>query len=84
MLLTLSPDGRSASLIQAIQAAHERGMTVIALSGGDGGGDIAALLSSDEIDIHIPSTSNALVHEVHLSIIHALCDLIEHQLFGGN
>lgn len=85
ILLTLSPDGRSASLIQAIQAAHDRDMTVIALTGGDDdGGDIAALLSSDEIDIHIPSTSTALVHEVHLMVIHSLCDLIEHQLFGGH
>ncbi len=83
ILLTLSPDGRSASLIQAIQAAHDRGMTVIALSGGDGG-DIGSLLSSDEIDIRIPSTSTALVHEIHLTVIHALCDLIEHQLFGGH
>jgi len=83
ILLTLSPDGRSASLIQAIQAAHDRGMTVIALSGGDGG-DIAALLTSEEIDIRIPSASTPLVHEVHLAVIHALCDLIEHQLFGGN
>ncbi|MEH6472438.1 MAG: SIS domain-containing protein [Halopseudomonas sp.] len=83
ILLTLCPDGRSASLIQAIQAAHERGMAVIALSGEDGG-DIAALLTPEEVEIRIPSSSTALVHEVHLLIIHALCDLIEHQLFGGH
>ncbi len=83
ILLTLSPDDRPASLIQAIQAAHERGMTVIALCGGEGG-DIAAILTQEEVEIRIPSSSAALVHEVHLLIIHALCDLIEHQLFGGN
>ncbi|MFT5722554.1 MAG: D-sedoheptulose 7-phosphate isomerase [Motiliproteus sp.] len=85
ILLTLSPNDRPASLIQAIQAAHERGMTVIALSGGDGdGGDIAAILTQEEIEIRIPSSRTALVHEVHLLIIHSLCDLIEHQLFGGH
>ena len=83
ILLAISHDGRSASLIQAIQAAHDRGMTVITLS-GDEGGDIAALLTTDEIEMRIPSTSIALVHEVHITIIHALCDLIEHQLFGGH
>ncbi len=83
ILLTLCPNGRSASLIQAIQASHDRGMSVIALSGGDGG-DIATLLTLDEIEIRIPSASTALVHEVHLLITHTLCDLIEHQLFGGH
>jgi D-sedoheptulose 7-phosphate isomerase len=83
MLLTLSPADRPASLIQAIQAAHERGMTVIALSGGEGD-DIAALLTQEEVEIRIPSSSAALVHEAHLLIIHCFCDLIEHQLFGGH
>tara|TARA_R110002094_G_scaffold120539_5_gene115378 strand:- start:675 stop:1268 length:594 start_codon:yes stop_codon:yes gene_type:complete len=83
ILLTLSPNDRPASLIQAIQAAHERGMTVIALSGGESG-DIAALLAQEEVEIRVPSSSTALVHEAHLLIIHALCDLIEHQLFGGH
>jgi D-sedoheptulose 7-phosphate isomerase len=82
ILLAFSSDGRSANLIQAIQAAHDRGMGVIALSGE--GGDIGALLSQEELEIRIPSTSTALVNEVHLLIIHALCDLIEHQLFGGS
>ena len=83
ILLTFSSDGRSTSLIQAIQAAHDRGMQVISLSGGDSD-DITALLSAEEVEVRIPSPSKALVHEVHLLIIHALCDLIEHQLFGGH
>ncbi|WP_421865732.1 SIS domain-containing protein [Motiliproteus sp.] len=82
ILLTFSSDGRSTSLIQAIQAAHDRGMGVIALTGGDSK-DIGAILGNDELEIRIPSPSKALVHEVHLLITHALCDLIEHQLFGG-
>ena len=83
VLLTVSSDGRSASVLQAIQAAHDRGMSVVALN-GDRSGNIAALLSPDEVDIPVPSTSTAQVHEVHLLIIHTLCDLIEHQLFGGH
>jgi D-sedoheptulose 7-phosphate isomerase len=82
ILLILSPKGRSNNLIQAIQAAHDRDMQVIALT-GDHGGDMTALLLPEEVEICIPSPSTALVHEVHLLIIHALCDLVEHQLFGG-
>ncbi|WP_207062658.1 SIS domain-containing protein [Motiliproteus sp. SC1-56] len=82
VLLALSPTGRAASLVQAVQAAHDREMTVIALSGDDGGG-MTALLNPEDIEICIDSPSPALVHEVHLLIIHALCDLIEFQLFGG-
>ncbi len=85
LLLTLSPTGRSNNLIQAIQAAHDRDMQVIALTGGDCGesGDFAALLTPEDVEICIHSPSTALVHEVHLLIIHTLCDLVEHQLFGG-
>jgi D-sedoheptulose 7-phosphate isomerase len=82
ILLALSPNGRAASLIQAIQAAHDREMTVIALTGNDGGG-MTALLNPDDVEICIGSPSPPLVHEVHLLIIHTLCDLIEFQLFGG-
>ena len=82
ILLAMSPTGRSNNLIQAIQAAHDRDMQVIALTGGDGG-DMTALLMPEEVEICINSPSTALVHEVHLLIIHTLCDLVEHQLFGG-
>ncbi len=82
ILLALSPTGRANNMIQAIQAAHDRDMHVIALT-GDEGGDMTALLTPEEVEICINSASTALVHEVHLLIIHTLCDLVEHQLFGG-
>ncbi|MGB2131444.1 MAG: SIS domain-containing protein, partial [Marinobacterium sp.] len=82
ILLLISTHGRANSLVQAIQAAHDREMMVIALSGGDGG-NMAALLLPDEIEICIPGSEDALIHGAHLLVLHCLCDLIEYQLFGG-
>ncbi|MFW1677555.1 SIS domain-containing protein [Pontibacter sp. JAM-7] len=82
ILLLLSISGRSSNLVQAIQAAHDRDMSVIALNGNDGG-DITALLSPDEVEICIPSQDRALVHHSHLMVLHILCDLIDYQLFGS-
>lgn len=81
-LLILSTHGRSASLIQAIQAAHDREMQVIALTGA-GGGDMKSLLGPEEIEICVPSEDSTLIHNAHLMLIHTLCDLIDHQLFGS-
>lgn len=83
ILVLISPHGRSSSLIQAIQAAHDREMTVIALNGNDGG-DITALLSPDEVEICVPSDDGILVHHAQLLVLHALCDLLDYQLFGSD
>lgn len=82
ILLAISTNGRSASLVQAIQAAHDREMTVIALTGGDGG-NMTALLRPDETEICVPSTDDALVHHAQLLVLHSLADLIDFQLFGA-
>ena len=83
ILLLLSPNGRSSNMVQAIQAAHEREMTVIALNGSDGG-DITALLGPDEIEICIPSDDSSLVYHAQLLVLHNFCDLIDYQLFGSD
>ncbi|WP_286239717.1 SIS domain-containing protein [Neptuniibacter halophilus] len=83
ILLLITPHGRSSNLVQAIQAAHDREMTVIVLNGSDGG-DITALLSPEEIEICIPSDEQSLVHHAQLLVVHALCDLIDYQLFGSD
>lgn len=83
ILLIMTPHGRSSSLIQAIQAAHNRDMTVIVLNGGDGG-DITALLSPDEIEICIPSDDHNLVHHAQFLVLASLSDLIDYQLFGSD
>jgi D-sedoheptulose 7-phosphate isomerase len=82
VLLAISTSGNSANVIQAIQAAHDREMTVVALTGRDGGG-MASLLLPEDVEIRVPSTSTARIQEVHLLTIHCLCDLIDSQLFGS-
>jgi D-sedoheptulose 7-phosphate isomerase len=82
ILLVISNQGRSNNLIQAIQAAHDRDMYVIALTGHESG-DLSALLRPDEVEICVPSDDNAMIYSAHLLILHCLCDLIEYQLFGA-
>jgi D-sedoheptulose 7-phosphate isomerase len=80
-LILISTSGRSANIIAAVQAAHDRGMTVIALSGRDGG-EMATTLLEQDIEIRVPALSTARIQEVHIVVIHCLCDLIDHQLLG--
>lgn len=82
ILLAISTSGNSANIVQAIQAAHDREMHVIALTGKNGG-HMASILSADDIEIRVPSFSTARIQEVHLLVIHCLCDLIDQQLFGS-
>ena len=82
VLLAISTSGNSANVVQAIHAAHDRNMHVVALTGRDGG-QIAPLLLPDDVEIRVPSNVTARVQEVHLLVIHCLCDLIDHQLFGS-
>lgn len=80
VLVVISTGGNSPNIIQAIQAAHDREVAVIALTGGDGGG-VATLLTEHDIELRVPSDIKAIIHEAHISIIHCLCDLIDYQLF---
>ena len=57
-------------------------MSIIALTGNDGG-DIAALLDTNDIELRVPVASKARIHEVHMLTLFSLCDLIDGQLFGG-
>ncbi len=82
LLVVYTSSGNSANLIKAVKTAHDKNMHVIALTGKDGG-MLAPLLSEFDIEIRVPSQSTARVQEVHLLITHCLCDLIDHQLFGG-
>lgn len=82
ILLAISTSGNSANVIQAIHAAHDRNMQVIALTGRDGGA-MAPILLPDDTEIRVPSNVTARIQEVHLLIIHCLCDLIDRQLFGS-
>lgn len=83
LLLAISTSGNSENIVQAIQAAHEREMKVISMSGRDGG-RISGLLRDGDIEIRVPVESTARIQEVHILALHCLCDLIDMQLFGGD
>ncbi|MFT5319889.1 MAG: D-sedoheptulose 7-phosphate isomerase [Pseudohongiellaceae bacterium] len=81
VLLAISTSGNSANVIQAIKAAHDREMLVVQLTGKEGG-KMRDMLGTDDIEICVPSANTARIQEVHLLVIHCLCDLIDTQLFG--
>lgn len=82
LLLAISTSGQSKNIVEAIKAAHDRQMRVIMLSGKDGGPAAKALRAGD-IEIRVPSSITARIQEVHLLIIHCLCDQIDQHLFGN-
>lgn len=82
VLLAISTSGNSANILSAADAAHERDMRIVALTGKDGGG-LASLLEASDVEIRVPAGNTARIQEVHLLAIHCLCDLIDHQLLGG-
>lgn len=81
VLIAISTSGNSPSIVHAVSAAHERDMRVVALTGRDGG-ELAALLSSDDVELRVPAQSTARIQEVHSLVIHCLCDLIDIHLLG--
>ena len=83
VLLAISTSGNSENVCRAIVAAHERSMKVVALTGHEGG-RMADLLSDDDVEIRVPATRTARIQEVHLVVIHSLCDLIDTTLLGGD
>ena len=81
LLLAISTSGESHNIVNAIDAAHDRGLHVILLSGRDGG-QAGRLLAEGDVEIRVPSWATARVQEVHLMAIHCLCELIDHHLLG--
>jgi D-sedoheptulose 7-phosphate isomerase len=81
VLLLLSTSNQTMNLVQAVDAAHERGMDVVVL-GGAAGGMLANHLGPNDIELVTPSTSAARTREIHLFVLHCFCDLIDQALFG--
>ena len=81
ILLGISTSGNSANVIRAVEAAHERDMICVIRNGRDGG-DLARLLNENDTNICVPGTSTARIQEIHLMVIHSLCDLIDRSLLG--
>ena len=81
VLLAISTSGHSPNVIAAIEAAHERDMTVVALT-GKGGGRMPQVLSETDVHICVPHDRTARIQEVHLLVLHCLCDGVDRQLLG--
>jgi len=81
ILLAISTSGNSPSVLQAVAAAHARSMHVIALTGRSGGG-LAEQMTDHDVFLCVPAESTARIQEVHLLIIHCLCDAVDSVLLG--
>jgi D-sedoheptulose 7-phosphate isomerase len=80
-LIAISTSGNSANVVAAIEAAHDRDMRVVALT-GKGGGRIGGMLRSADVHLCVPHERTARIQEVHLLMIHCLCDAIDNTLLG--
>ena len=80
ILLAISTSGNSPSITNAIQAAHDRQMRIVALTGRDGG-KISPLLKVDDVEIRVPAQRTSRIQETHILVIHCLCDMIDNHLF---
>jgi D-sedoheptulose 7-phosphate isomerase len=81
VLLAMSTSGNSANVVAAVEAALERDMRIVALT-GKGGGAIGKILTDADVHICVPHDRTARIQEVHLLAIHCLCDGIDVALFG--
>jgi D-sedoheptulose 7-phosphate isomerase len=81
VLLAISTSGNSANVIGAVDAAHERGLRIVALT-GKGGGRIGELVNAEDVHLCVPHDVTARIQEVHLLTIHCLCDAIDASLLG--
>ncbi len=75
-LLAISTSGNSQGILRAVEAAHETGLAVVALTGRDGGA-LARCLRPADVEIRVPATVTARIQEVHILVLHCLCELID-------
>jgi D-sedoheptulose 7-phosphate isomerase len=83
VLLAISTSGDSENVLRAVTTAQSRGLTVVALVGRDGG-TIAQSLNSEDVELRVPADRTCRIQEVHLLIIHCLCDLIDVGILGND
>lgn len=81
VLVAISTSGNSPNILAAVDAAHERGVRVVALT-GKGGGQMSGRLGPEDIHLCVPHDRTARIQEVHLLILHCLCDGIDSILLG--
>ena len=80
-LLAISTSGHSPNVLAAMAAARELGLMTVALTGRDGG-TMAGQLDTDDLELRVSATATARIQEVHILIMHCLCDLIDQRLFN--
>lgn len=83
ILLVISTSGNSHNVIKAMEAALSRDMTIVALTGNDGG-QMAGLVSQHDVEIRVPSNHTARIQEVHYLVVNSLCEGIDNCLFPEN
>ena len=83
LLLAISTSGNSGNVVAAIEAARDREMRIVALT-GKGGGRIGAMLSAADVELRVPHERTARIQECHLLMIHCLCDAIDNTLLGDD
>lgn len=81
VLLAISTSGNSQNILKAMEAAHDRNMFIVSLTGKNGG-KMAAHYRPEDVEVRVPAEKTSRIQEVHLLVIHCLCDLIDNQLFG--
>ena len=83
ILLAISTSGNSANVLAAIEAAHQREMVVVGLS-GRGGGKMAQVLRETDVHICVPHPRTARIQEVHILALHCICDGVDAVLMGDD
>ncbi len=83
ILLAISTSGQSPNILEAVRAAHERDMVVVALT-GKGGGKLAELLTGNDVHLSVEAQNTARIQEVHILVLHCLCDAIDCILVGAD
>jgi D-sedoheptulose 7-phosphate isomerase len=81
VLLAITTSGNSANVVAAVEAAHAKEMTVVAMTGHKGG-KMRELLGETDVHICVPHDRTARIQEVHLLVLHCLCDAVDLQLLG--
>lgn len=80
-LLAISTSGNSRNVVEAIEAAHGKGLVVIALTGRDGGA-MGKMLQPRDFHLNVAHARTMRVQEIHLLAIHCLCEVVDNVIFG--
>ena len=81
VLLAISTSGNSKNCVEAIKSAQAKGLVVIALTGRDGGA-MGRMVRANDFHLNVSHPRTMRVQEVHLLVIHCLCEVVDNILFG--